>query len=177
MAAVTTEQTRIAPLVGKELTRKVEELNKLSRTEKAKSCGYYSVNKKGFERINMKQFLNALIDAGDIELNEDEVKKNSEATSTRFPVSVQVAREANSVQVVKVNRNSKTVEKPKRAPQVFEQEVQVESVSPVEVDRTEQPGLVPQWKSLAEPVREESVCGSGWSLAQLMNEFDGRVSG
>ena len=176
MTALINEQKRVTPLVGEELILRVKELGKLNRTEKAKACGYYSVNKKGLERVNMKQFLNALVDAEGIELDEnDKVKKDSEATSTTPPASVQATSEANSVQVIKVNRNSKTVAKPKIASQPLEQQdLQVESVPPVEIGLPEHSKPVIQWESLAEPLREESLYGTGWSLAQLMNEFSGR---
>ena len=174
MTALINDQKRVAPLVGEELILKVKGLGKLNRTEKAKACGYYSVSKKGLERVNMKQFLNALIDAEGIELDEnDKVENNSEANSASSPVSVQPASEANLVQVIKVNRNSKTVAKPDVA-SPLEQDLQVESVPPLEMGQSDQPKPVIRWESLAEPLREESLYGSGWSLAQLMNEFGGR---
>ncbi|MDJ0634854.1 MAG: AbrB family transcriptional regulator, partial [Xenococcaceae cyanobacterium MO_188.B29] len=51
------------PLIGQELLSKVKELGNLSKEEKARECGYYTVTKNGVERVNMMKFLNALIDA------------------------------------------------------------------------------------------------------------------
>ncbi len=63
------KQTKVEPLAGKELLQKVKELETFSKEDKARMCGYYSVNKNGLERINMMQFLNALIDADGIDLD------------------------------------------------------------------------------------------------------------
>lgn len=43
-----------------------------------------------------------------------------------------------------------------------------------EIQQPEEPEPVGHVESLVEPPRDESVYGSGWSLAQLMNEFSGR---
>lgn len=178
MTALTTEQKRIEPLVGKELIRKVKELGKLSRTEKAKACGYYGVTKNGLVRVNMKQFLNALVEAEGIELGENTLARKNGATSASSSIAVQSNNSANSNQIIKVNRISKTVEKPKQVSQLTgEQDPPIEPASLVEVELLEQPEPVVQLESLAEFPREESVYGSGWSLAELMNEFGGRVGG
>ena len=57
------------PLAGADLLDKVKELGNLSKEEKAKQCGYYTVTKDGSERVSMMKFLNALIDAEGIELD------------------------------------------------------------------------------------------------------------
>ncbi|MFM6200618.1 MAG: hypothetical protein ACKPE1_16015, partial [Dolichospermum sp.] len=46
------KQKKIEPLVGEELITKVRELETLSKDEKAKECGYYTVTKNGVERVN-----------------------------------------------------------------------------------------------------------------------------
>ena len=56
------------PLTGEALTKRVRELAHLSRTEKAKACGYYTRTKQGGERATMRRFLNALLDAEGIDL-------------------------------------------------------------------------------------------------------------
>lgn len=56
-------------LRGKVLLKKVKELEHLSREEKAKTCGYYTVTKKGVTRVNMMKFLNALIEAEGIQID------------------------------------------------------------------------------------------------------------
>ncbi len=63
------KQKLVKPLVGKELLHKVKELETLNKSEKAKKCGYYTVNKNGLGRINMNQFLQALIEADGIDLD------------------------------------------------------------------------------------------------------------
>jgi hypothetical protein len=57
------------PLTGEDLLKKVKELEKSSKEEKAKASGYYTVTKNGLERVNMMAFLNALIDAEGITLD------------------------------------------------------------------------------------------------------------
>jgi AbrB-like transcriptional regulator len=57
------------PLTGAALLEKVKTLDTLSKTQKAKACGYYTVTKGGGERINLLQFLKALIEAEGIELD------------------------------------------------------------------------------------------------------------
>ena len=72
MAKQTTKQKqkKVEAITGEELTQKVKQLDhQLSKEEKAKACGYYSVNKNGLERVNMMQFLNALIEAEGIDLD------------------------------------------------------------------------------------------------------------
>jgi len=64
------KQKKIEPLTGEELIHKVKELGNLSKEEKAKVCGYSTVTKNGVERVNMMQFLNALIDAEGIDLED-----------------------------------------------------------------------------------------------------------
>ena len=63
------EPEKAEPLTGEELVSKVKELGSLSKEEKAKACGYYITIKDGVQRVNMMQFLNALIDAKEIELD------------------------------------------------------------------------------------------------------------
>ncbi len=72
--------TLVKPLAGEELLNKVKELETFSKEDKARVCGYYTVNKNGLERINMNQFLNALIDAEGIELDP---KKNGDGHGGR----------------------------------------------------------------------------------------------
>jgi AbrB-like transcriptional regulator len=54
---------------GKALLKRVEDLENLTKEEKAKACGYYTIMRDGTERLNMMKFLNALIDAEGIELD------------------------------------------------------------------------------------------------------------
>lgn len=85
MAKVTQPQ----PLVGSKLIDKVKELGNLSKEEKAKECGYYTVTKNGVERVNMMKFLNALIDAEGIELDSTSNGQGRGGRSASYRISVQ----------------------------------------------------------------------------------------
>ncbi|MDJ0736779.1 MAG: AbrB family transcriptional regulator [Nostocaceae cyanobacterium] len=77
------------PLVGEELLIKVKELENLSKEEKAKECGYYTVTKNGIERVNMMKFLNALIDAEGIQLDSSPSANGRGGRSASYRISVQ----------------------------------------------------------------------------------------
>jgi hypothetical protein len=63
------KKKKVEPLTGEMLLNKVEELKDLSKEEKARICGYFTVTKNGVERVNMMKFSNALIEAAGIELD------------------------------------------------------------------------------------------------------------
>lgn len=79
----------IEPLEGESLIKKVKELGNLSKEEKAKECGYYTVTKNGVERVNMMKFLNALIDAEGIELDGKLAGNGRGGRSASYRISVQ----------------------------------------------------------------------------------------
>lgn len=81
--------TQPKPLVGSTLIDKVKELGNLSKEEKAKECGYYTVTKNGVERVNMMKFLNALIDAEGIELDSTSNGQGRGGRSASYRISVQ----------------------------------------------------------------------------------------
>ncbi|MFM7406462.1 MAG: AbrB family transcriptional regulator [Cuspidothrix sp.] len=83
------KQKKIEPLVGEELLTKVKELESLSKDEKAKQCGYYTVTKNGIERVNMMKFLNALIDAEGIQLDSSPSANGRGGRSASYRISVQ----------------------------------------------------------------------------------------
>ncbi len=83
------KQKKIEPLVGEELLKKVKELESLSKEEKAKQCGYYTVTKNGIERVNMMKFLNALIDAEGIQLDTSGGANGRGGRSASYRISVQ----------------------------------------------------------------------------------------
>ena len=85
MAKVTQPQ----PLVGSTLIDKVKQLGNLSKEEKARECGYYTVTKNGVERVNMMKFLNALIDAEGIELDSTSNGQGRGGRSASYRISVQ----------------------------------------------------------------------------------------
>ncbi|MEB3180938.1 MAG: AbrB family transcriptional regulator [Nostocaceae cyanobacterium] len=83
------KKKKIEPLAGEELLRKVKELENLSKEEKAKQCGYYTVTKNGIERVNMMKFLNALIDAEGIQLDSAPSANGRGGRSASYRISVQ----------------------------------------------------------------------------------------
>ena len=84
-----TEPKKVEPLTGEGLIHKVKELENLSKEEKAKACGYYTVTKNGVERVNMMQFLNALIDAEGIELDSTSKAEGRGGRSASYRTTVQ----------------------------------------------------------------------------------------
>ncbi|WP_036482772.1 AbrB family transcriptional regulator [Myxosarcina sp. GI1] len=81
--------TQPKPLVGQELIDKVKKLDNLSKEQKARECGYYTVTKNGVERVNMMKFLNALIDAEGIELDSTSDGQGRGGRSASYRISVQ----------------------------------------------------------------------------------------
>ncbi len=77
------------PLQGKELLEKVKGLDKKSKEDKARECGYYTITKSGVERVNMMKFLNALIDAEGIELDGKQNGNGRGGRSASYKISVQ----------------------------------------------------------------------------------------
>lgn len=77
------------PLVGEALLQKVRELGDLTKEEKARECGYYTVTKNNIERVNMMKFLNALIDAEGIELDGSANGHGRGGRSASYRISVQ----------------------------------------------------------------------------------------
>jgi AbrB-like transcriptional regulator len=76
-------------LRGKVLLKKVKELEHLSREEKAKTCGYYTVTKKGVTRVNMMKFLNALIEAEGIQIDSTHSGNGRGGRSASYRITVQ----------------------------------------------------------------------------------------
>lgn len=84
-----TKKKKIEPLTGETLLAKVRELENLSKEDKAKECGYYTVTKNGVERVNMMKFLNALIDAEGIQLDGKQSTNGRGGRSASYRISVQ----------------------------------------------------------------------------------------
>jgi hypothetical protein len=81
--------TNPEPLTGLELVEKVKQLGNLSKEEKARECGYYTMTKNGIERVNMMKFLNALIDAEGIDLDSSANGQGRGGRSASYRISVQ----------------------------------------------------------------------------------------
>lgn len=81
--------TQVQPLIGEELLQKVKGLDDLSREEKAKACGYYTLGKAGNPRVNMMKFLNALIEAEGIQLDSTHDGNGRVGRSASYRLTVQ----------------------------------------------------------------------------------------
>ncbi|NEQ98115.1 MAG: AbrB family transcriptional regulator [Cyanothece sp. SIO2G6] len=77
------------PLVGEELLGKIKELGDLTKEEKAKACGYYTVTKGGVERVNLMKYMNALLDAEDIQLDGRQSKNGRGGRNASYRITVQ----------------------------------------------------------------------------------------
>jgi hypothetical protein len=80
---------KMEPLTGEDLLVKVKELGNLSKEEKARACGYYTLTKNGIERVNMMKFLNALISAEGIKLDSNANGTGRGGRSASYRISVQ----------------------------------------------------------------------------------------
>jgi len=67
--------------------------------------------------------------------------------------------------IIKVKHSDKPIPRTERTSQF---------VPDFEIEEPDQLAPMGELESLAEPTRSESIYGSGWSLAELMNEFGGR---
>jgi len=84
-----TKRKKGEPLTGEALLAKVKQLDHLSKEEKAKECGYYTVTKAGVERVNMMKFLNALIEAEGIQLDGKSSSNGRGGRSASYRITVQ----------------------------------------------------------------------------------------
>jgi hypothetical protein len=75
-----------------------------------------------------------------------------------------------------VKRSNQSTEKTQRHFQPSQQS-KMEPTSHPEIEQPEQPQAGVHLDSLAETPLEASVYGSGWSVAELMDEFGGRYNG
>lgn len=75
-------------------------------------------------------------------------------------------------QIVRVKHVNKSIDKTKSISQSAQQAL----VEQLEIGQPERIEPVVPLEFLAEPPKDESVYGSGWSLAELMDEFGGRES-
>ena len=62
------------PLVGKALLQKVKDLSHLPRREKARMCGYYTVGKDKQTRVNLSEFVEAVLIARGTPVGSDATK-------------------------------------------------------------------------------------------------------
>lgn len=64
-------KTETQPLTGKALLQKLKEIPHLSRSEKARECGYVTAVKGDKSRVNLGEFLNAILEARGVSLEAD----------------------------------------------------------------------------------------------------------
>jgi hypothetical protein len=83
------KQKTSEPLTGAALLQKVKTLATLSKTQKAKACGYYTVTKGGGERVNLLQFLKALLEAEGIALDEPAAERGRDGRRANYRLAVQ----------------------------------------------------------------------------------------
>ena len=76
-----------APLKGKALLQKFNELAHLSKRERAQGCGYYTVTKDNQVRANLADFYDALLEARGISLSP-ESSKDGRGREPTYRVSV-----------------------------------------------------------------------------------------
>ena len=84
-----TKQKTSEPLTGAALLQKVKTLATLSKTQKAKACGYYTVTKGGGERVNLLQFLQALLEAEGMTLDGSAAERGRAGRSANYRLAVQ----------------------------------------------------------------------------------------
>ncbi len=77
------------PLTGEALLDKVKELELYSKEQKAKECGYYTITKNDVVRVNMMKFLNALLEAKEIEIDGQQSGNGRGGRSASYRISVQ----------------------------------------------------------------------------------------
>lgn len=83
------EDQTVEMLTGQALIQKVKELDDVSKEDKAKACGYYTVTKKGVKRVNMMKFMNALLDAEGIQLDSEQSTNGRGGRSASYRITVQ----------------------------------------------------------------------------------------
>ena len=82
----------------------------------------------------------------------------------------------NSNKPVIIKRSNQSTEKTQRHFQPIQQS-NTEPAPQPDIEQPEQPQAVVHLESLAEIPRDQSMYGSGWSVAELMNEFGVRYDG
>jgi hypothetical protein len=80
-------ETQAEPLTGKALLQKLKELSHLSRSEKARECGYFSVGNGEKPRANIGGFISAVLAAKGISL-DTENGKDGRGREASYRVSV-----------------------------------------------------------------------------------------
>jgi hypothetical protein len=80
-------EVKAKPLTRKALLQKLKELSHLSRREKARECGYYTVIKDDQIRISSGEFMNAVLAAKGVSLDGED-SKDGRGREASYRVSV-----------------------------------------------------------------------------------------
>ncbi len=76
-------------LTGLVLLKKVKELGNLPKGEKARICGYVTINQDGTERANIMQFQAALLEAAGINLDKRGVDTSRRGREASYRTTIQ----------------------------------------------------------------------------------------
>jgi hypothetical protein len=76
-----------APLTGKALLQKIKDLSHLPRREKARLCGYYTDGKDDQVRVNLSEFMEAVLSATGTPIGIDS-SKDGRGREPTYRVSV-----------------------------------------------------------------------------------------
>lgn len=82
-----------------------------------------------------------------------------------------------SYKPIVVKRSTQPPLKPQRRSPLIQEPVVEPPAQQPEIEQPEQPEPELYLESLAETLLDQSVYGSGWSVAELMDEFGGRYNG
>jgi hypothetical protein len=80
-------KTQATPLTGKALLQKLKELPHMSRREKARECGYFTVAKDDQIRVSSGEFMNAVLAAKGVSLDGED-SKDGRGREAGYRVSV-----------------------------------------------------------------------------------------
>lgn len=89
MTKSTKTTEKIVPLTGEELLKKIKQLGDLTKEEKAKACGYYTITKNNLQRVNMMKFYNALFEAEGLQLDGNGESQGRGGRAATYRVTVQ----------------------------------------------------------------------------------------
>jgi hypothetical protein len=80
-------EVQAEPLTGKALLQKLKEISHLSRREKARECGYYTVANDDQVRVSSGEFMNAVLAAKGVSLDGED-SKDGRGREASYRVSV-----------------------------------------------------------------------------------------
>jgi hypothetical protein len=79
----------MAPVTGKELLKKVEELKGTPKKEMARTLGFVSKTKTGQERVKLASFMNALLEAKGVGFGGSSERDGRGGRSASYRIQVQ----------------------------------------------------------------------------------------